>query len=171
MILAGGAAAAALVLRGHSSAPTQEIVGYQPVATATIGSVSIESGGKATPAEVAAQYQDVLAQFRTFAKTKDLEIPDPIQEIVTIPQPVFCEPTAYPDRKVPDHCETLSAKALFGPKNQRRLLILDEPGHLQKGLSAEVPRAACIFEQDEKRSAAVCAVSKEFISSSKSQAP
>jgi len=90
---------------------------------------------------------------------------------VTIPQQVFCEPTAYPDRKVPDHCATLTAKALFGPKNQRRLLILDEPDHLQKGLSTEVPRAACIFEQDEKRSDAVCAVSKEFISSIKSQAP
>lgn len=171
VILAGGAAAAALVLRGHPSTPAQEIVGYQPAATATIGTLSVQSGGKVAPAEVAARYQDVLAQLRTFAKAKGVEIPDPIQEIVTIPQQVFCEPTAYPDRKVPDPCATLTAKALFGPKNQRRLLILDDPAHLQKALSTEVPRAACIFELDEKRSAAVCEVSKEFISSVRSQAP
>ncbi|MDB4964091.1 MAG: serine/threonine protein kinase [Myxococcales bacterium] len=177
ILLAGGGAAAVVMMN-------QKPTGYQPMVTniegfsPTVGGVFdgvlIESGGKVAPAELASLYQATLASLRERGKAKQLAFPDPLQEIVSVPQMTFCEPTAYLDRKAPSDCARLIVNVVIGPKGQRRLLIIDEPTRLAEAFATGIAEAVCVFDPGDrstpegvKRLAEIC----EFTDTFKPRAP
>ena len=107
--------------------------------------------------------------MRERGKAKQIELADPIQEILSIPQMAFCEPSAYLDRKAPGDCARLSSVAVIGPRGQHRLLVIDDPSRLAEAFAHGVADAACSFEpvdtstaEGKKRWEAVCEITEQF---------
>jgi len=172
LVVAGGGAAA-LVLMNKKPGGYQPVItsieGLRPTSGGVFDEVLIESTGTVKPAELASIYQATLASLRERGKAKQIEFADPLQEIVSIPQMAFCEPSAYLDRKAPGDCARLGAVAVIGPKGQHRLLVIDDPRRLAEAFAIGVADAVCSFEpvetstqQGKKRWEAVCEITEQF---------
>jgi len=172
LVVAGGGAAA-LVLMNKKPGGYQPVItsieGLRPTSGGVFDEVLIESAGTVKPAELASIYQATLASLRERGKAKQIEFADPLQEIVSIPQMAFCEPSAYLDRKAPGDCARLAAVAVIGPKGQHRLLVIDDPRRLAEAFAIGVADAVCSFEpvdtstqQGKKRWEAVCEITEQF---------
>jgi len=171
VVVVGGAVGAFVALgrpSGYQPAVTS-IAGFRPTAGARFGELVIETSGKVAPAELASHYEAALASLRERAKGKGLDIPDPLDEIVAVPQLTMCEPSAYLDRRAPDGCERSPAVAVIGPRGQHRLLVVDEPSRLAEAFAVGVADAVCMFdpgdrttEQGQARWSAVCEITEEL---------
>jgi serine/threonine protein kinase len=153
ILLAGGGATAVLLLKKKPSGfePTvTNIEGFTPTVGGVFDGVLIETDGKVTPAELASLYKATLTSLRDRGKAKKLEFPDPVHEIVSVPQMTFCEPTAYLDRKAPGDCARLIANVVIGPKGQHRLLIIDEPARLAEALATGIADAVCVLDPGDR---------------------
>jgi serine/threonine protein kinase len=172
LLVAGGTATVFVVLdkkpAGYKPVITT-IEGVTPTSGGVFGKVRIESSGTVKPAELASIFEATLASLRERGRAKQIELADPVQEILSIPQMAFCEPSAYLDRKAPGDCARLSAVAVIGPRGQHRLLVIDEPSRLAEAFATGVADAACSFEpvdtstqEGKKRWEAVCEITEQF---------
>ncbi len=163
LLVAGGAVATILVLRG-SHEPTgwspkhKTIRGAMPTAGGTFDGVLVETTGALQPAEVAAAYKVSLAKVRAQAKEAGVAFADPIDEIVTLEQNVFCDDTAYPDRLIPKGCSSATSATSIMTDGKRRMLVLDDRAHLERSMDLGVAEAACLLASDPK----VCPFTEAF---------
>jgi hypothetical protein len=174
-LVVGGGVLGALAVRSRSGYQpiVTSISGFRPAAGGTFGTLVVETSGKVAPAEVASHYEAALASLRERAKAKGLDIPDPLHELVAVPQLTMCEPSAYLDRRAPEGCARAPAVAVIGPRGQHRLLVVDEPARLAEAIVIGVADAACMFdpgdratEQGQARWTAVCEITEELKSRS-----
>ncbi len=162
LVVAGGAVATLVVMK-NQTAPSgwtpkhKAIRGAMPTAGGTFDGVLVETTGDLKPAEVAAAYKASLAKVRAKAKDANLTFADPIQEIVTIGQNVFCDPSAYPDNVAIRGCSSTSATTSIMTDNKRRMLVLDDRARLERTMDLGVAEAICLLGND-----AICAFSEDF---------
>jgi serine/threonine protein kinase len=162
VLVAGGAATTILVLRGDDtpkgwSPKHKTIRGAMPIAGGTIDGVLVETTGDLQPAEVGAAYKATLAKLRERAKGQNVTFPDPIEEIVTIGQNVFCDETAYPDKLVQKGCSSMTAATSIMRDGKKRMLVLDDRARLERTMDLGVAEAICLLGND-----AICAFSEDF---------
>ncbi len=169
LLVAGGSAAALLMMRGGWEPSIDHIKGYRPTVGAKFGKVLVESNGKIAPKELNAIYVATLASLQDRAKAKQTEISEPLQEIISVPQLIFCEPSAYPNLQPAKGCDRLAAAVVVGPKGQHRLMVVDDPQRLAEAFAFGVADAACLFYAGDKTSPEgmatwdkICAVTEEF---------
>ncbi|MGE0395599.1 MAG: serine/threonine protein kinase [Kofleriaceae bacterium] len=163
LLVAGGAVATVLVLRGDSepkgwSPKHKNIRGAMPIAGGTFDGVLVETTGILKPEQVATAYKASLAKLRARAKDAGLTFADPIDEIVTIDQNVFCDDSAYPDKIVVDKCASASSATTIMTDGKRRMLVLDDGARLERTLDLGVAEALCLLDGEEK----LCAFAEDF---------
>jgi serine/threonine protein kinase len=162
LVVAAGAVAAMLVMREDDSpkgwSPKHKTIrGALPTAGGTFDGVLVETTGDLQPAEVAAAYKASLAKLRGKAKEANVSFADPIEEIVTIGQNVFCDPSAYPDNVAIPRCSSASATTSIMTDNKKRMLVLDDRARLERTMDLGVAEAICLLGND-----AICAVTEDF---------
>ncbi len=164
LVVVGAAVAALLILRGDGkpkgwSPKHKTIRGAMPTAGGTFDGVLVETTGTLQPPEVAAAYQASLAKLRGKAKESGLTFRDPIDEIVSIGQNIFCDDTAYPDHMIPKgHCTEQSSATSIMTDGKRRMLVLDDRPHLERSMDLGVADAICLLGNDDK----LCAFTEDF---------
>lgn len=163
LVVAGGAVATVLALRGDKppkgwTPKNKTIRGALPTAGGTFDGVLVETTGTLQPPEVAAAYKASVDKLRTRATAQGLTFSDPIEEIVTLGQNVFCDDTAYPDKLVPKGCSSTSAVTSIMTDGKRRMLVLDDRAHLARSMDLGVAEAICLLAGDAK----LCAFTEDF---------
>jgi hypothetical protein len=167
VLVAAGATAALLVLaRGPSGyAAVTRIQGVTLAAGQRFAHppVLIETDGKVTPAEVMAAYRATLARLRAFAPEVKARL-DVVDEIVAIPGPALCAPSAYPVAVPPDDCRRVLATHAIGAHGSHNLLIRDDRAGLPLAMDAGVAGAVCEFQptDDPARLAKICDMTRRF---------
>lgn len=149
LVVAGGATAAVVVMKRGASGyqpRVTDVEGWRPTNGGIFGTVTIETMGAIPLPDLAAAYDEALRSLRAAAAARQIELPDPLDEIIVVPRSTLCDPRAYfGTRIVKDGCGKLPAVAVLGPKRQRRLMVLDDPARLEEALAVGVADAACIF--------------------------
>ncbi|HVK86126.1 MAG TPA: serine/threonine-protein kinase [Kofleriaceae bacterium] len=166
LVLAGGGVAAGVfIMKGKARQFTPKHTGIQgarPIAGGTFDGVLVETTGTLRPDEVARAYQSSVARLQEFAKGKGLGFPAPLQEILTIPQSVFCSPTAYIDGNAPKGCSELVAFPMFGSRGEHLLLLVDDRGQLAAAMDRGVAEAVCLFDPGGPASD-LCRMTEQFL--------
>lgn len=163
LLLGGGAAATAILIQGGDPPASTGIKGVIPTGRGVVDGVTIESGGTVTTDQLATTYRNALVKLRGLAEAEGVTFVDPVHEIVAIPRAAFCEPTAYPDDRVPQNCATLVAQPMIGAsKGAHRLLVLDQAGELARAMEIGVADAVCFFEPDRKAAGVGCKLAEQF---------
>jgi serine/threonine protein kinase len=115
------------------------------VATGTFEGILIETTGVLTPEEVARAYRSSVDRLQELARRKGLVIESPVQKILTVSQPTFCEPTAYIDLKPPKDCETRTEAVTIESRQERLLMILDDRASLARTMDVGLAEAVCLL--------------------------
>jgi serine/threonine protein kinase len=164
ILIGGGATAAVLVMQGGGAggyaAKHAGIKGATPIAGGTFDGVLVETTGALRPEEVARAYQSSVARLQALARSKGLAIQPPVEEILTVPKPTFCERTAYIDGNPPRGCQTLTEVAMIGSRQEHLLMILDDRASLAHTMDFGLAEAVCVFGVGAQSD--VCKVAEEF---------
>ena len=162
LVVAGAAVATVVVLQREKTpagwTPKHKTIrGALPTAGGMFDGVLVETTGILQPPEVAAAYKAALAKLRAKAKDARVTFPDPIEEIVTIGQNVFCDGTAYPDNLAVKGCSSASSATSIMTDGRKRMLVLDDRARLQRSMDLGVAEAVCLLGNDE-----ICAFTEDF---------
>ncbi len=146
LVLAGGGATAALMMRGGRAATGLGIRGVTTRPPVVIDGVRVFAGGALTAAQLHGSYWGAFLEIRTRADSQNVALVPPIQEIVAIPRDAFCEPTAYYDGVVASECRSLDFILVMASATTQRLLVIDEPAKLTQAMRDGVAQAICVQE-------------------------
>jgi hypothetical protein len=135
---------------------------------ATIDGVTIETDGKLDPAEVGGAYKGGLAVLRKFAQANQLNLTEPLVDvIVSMPRGKLCDPALYLVQ-VPDDCKDRLGTAVLAPDGRKALLVVNDQRELAIAIATGAARALCVFQSDKvppDQAAAICEKTKTFIQS------
>jgi len=131
-----------------------------------VGRLEVETAGALEPADLAARYTRTLGELRELVKrsalTRDIEIPDPIDVLLSVPARALCEPTAYPGLPIPDRCDKLEVATAIGAGGTHRLMVSDR-AQLDSALRKGVVQAVCEFlPGDDNQVKAICDAARPF---------
>jgi serine/threonine protein kinase len=167
-VLAGGGATAALLLRHRAtpSAPEVQIAGVTFTQRAHLGHLEILTSG-ADPGELALRYTQALDELRARLQAssvgKGVQIPEPIDVLLSVPAAALCEPSAYPGLSVPRDCATLTAATAIGAGGTHRLMVSDR-AQVDAAVRSGVVAAVCdFFPGDDKLGSALCGVARRSL--------
>jgi serine/threonine-protein kinase len=169
VVVAGGAGAGAFVmLRGGAGyKPTVKIEGATLTAGQRFGALVVETDGQVSPAEVEAIYRTQLAALRLHLTQQQpgLEIPEPVTQIVAMPQAAMCLKRNWLVDP-PKDCATAPSVTLFGPQNEHRMFVVSERAQLAEAIRRGVAQAACDLHQtpdQEARYRKICELTEQFV--------
>jgi serine/threonine protein kinase len=171
-IAAGGVAGALVMLPGRG--------GYQPAvriegATLTMGQLfgklRVETDGAVTPAEVEAIYQTQIAALRLYVTQQKpaLVVPDPVTEIVAMPQAAMCLKGNWLVVDPPKDCASSPSVTLFGPQGQHRMFVVADRARLTEAVRRGIAQAACDLGVDRatpegrQRAEELCPLTESFV--------
>jgi serine/threonine protein kinase len=166
VLLAGGAAAAFLLTgRPHGYRPVTHVKGAALTAGKTIDGMLVETDGKLTPEEVAAAYHKVLGELEVSAGAVKGHFAV-IDVVVALPQPLLCEPSAYPVDKPPADCNSLTSAHAIGAGGKHVLYVADDKagldGALRQGIADAVCKLQVAYDDDPKHNDEICALTTKF---------
>ncbi len=171
MAAAGGGATALVLLPGRAGyRPTVKVEGATLTAGQRFGNLLVETDGEVTPAEVEAIYRKELAALRLHVTRQKpaLEIPDPVTEIVAMPQAAMCLKRNW-GVDPPKDCALSTSVTLFGPQNQHRMFVVSDRAQLAEAIRRGVAQAACDLQpagpapDQQQRYAQICELTEQFI--------
>jgi serine/threonine protein kinase len=173
VVLGGGAATAALVLKKSAPAGYQsktKIKGVKLVAGDVFeNQLLIETDGNVTPEEIAPLYKSMLDEIMAFEPGLEAQR-DVIQEIVAVPQADLCEESITRVSPIPCSHKDTYATALRGKK--RQLVISSDRAQLPQTLRTGVAAAVCEFQflwltgaddENARKNEVICKMTKRFI--------
>ena len=166
MLLAAGAAAAFFLLgKKPGYAPVTRVKGAALSAGKTIDGMLVETDGKVTPDEVGAAYKKALGQLETEGDKLQAHWAV-IDVIVALPQPLLCEPSAYPVDLPPANCKALAASHAIGAGGKHVLYVADDKagldGALRQGIADAVCKLQVAYDDAPKHIDEICAVTTKF---------
>jgi hypothetical protein len=137
--------------------------------------VSVSTDGTIDARAVADAYGEALAALRAYAHTElpGMQVADPIDHIVAVPQDALCEPRLYL-AGAPPSCSTIpSAVADAWP---RTLAVVADPSRLPAAMRKGVADAVCVYQPvddpDPKRKhdriTEICVKTNGFLTSPRS---
>ncbi|HWO24847.1 MAG TPA: serine/threonine-protein kinase [Kofleriaceae bacterium] len=171
-VAAGAVGATLVLLPGRAGyRPTVKVEGVTLTAGQRFGAVLVETDGEVSPDEVWTIYQKELAALRDFAaqKAPKLDIPDPLTEIIAMPQAAMCLKRNWGGMDPPKDCALSTSVTLFGPQNQHRMFAVSDRTQLVDAIRRGVAQAACDLQlagptpADQQRQAQVCELTEQFI--------
>jgi hypothetical protein len=145
VVAAGAAATALLVLPGRAGyRPAVKVDGATLTAGGRFGPLLIETDGGVAPAEVEAIYRTQLEALRAHLARQrpGLEIPEPVTEIVAMPQTALCLKTNW-NMTPPLDCASSPSVTLFGPRGEHRMFVVSDRAQLTEAIRRGVAQAAC----------------------------
>ncbi|MDB4953194.1 MAG: hypothetical protein JWO36_763 [Myxococcales bacterium] len=165
VVIAGGATAAALLLRhGHGttgagsgsagSAVVPDItipgVTLTPAVTFPDLHITVATDTQIAPNVVADAYRDMLGKLREFVKKSlpGVTIVDPIDHVFAVPQRVVCEPSLYLEGKTPERCSSIDAA--IADALPRTLVVVSDSARLAAAMRKGVADAVCTFQPVEE---------------------
>jgi serine/threonine protein kinase len=166
-----GVAGALVLLPGHAGyKPVVKVEGVTLVAGQRFGPLLVETDGEVTPDEVAKTYADQLAALRAHVKRQKptLEIPDPVTEIVAMPQAAMCLKRNW-SMDPPKDCSTSPSVTLFGPRGEHRMFVVSDRMQLAEAIRRGVAQAACDLQpsgqtpEQQEQFRQVCELTDQFI--------
>jgi hypothetical protein len=170
-VAAGGVATALVLLqRPAGYKPTVQVEGATLTAGQRFGKLLVETDGEVTPAEVEAIYRKELAALRLHITRQKpaLEIPDPVTEIIVMPQSAMCLKRNW-SMDPPKDCALSTSVTLFGPQNQHRMFVVSERAQLTEAIRRGVAQAACDLQppgqtpDQQQRYVQICELTEQFI--------
>ena len=166
LVLAAGAAAAFFLLgKKPGYAPVTHVKGAALAAGKTIDGMLVETDGKVTPDEVAASYKKALGELETEGAKLQAHWAV-IDVLVALPQPLLCEPSAYPVDLPPANCKALAAAHAIGAGGKHVLYVADDKagldGAVRQGLADAVCKLQVAYDDDPKHIDEICAVTTKF---------
>jgi serine/threonine protein kinase len=170
-VAVGGAATALVLLPGRAGyRPAVKVEGATLTAGQRFGNLLVETDGEVTPAEVEAIYRKELAALRLHVTRQKpaLEIPDPVTEIVAMPQAAMCLKRNW-SMDPPKDCALSTSVTLFGPQNQHRMFVVSDRAQLAEAIRRGVAQAACDLQppgqapDQQQRYAQICELTDQFI--------
>jgi serine/threonine protein kinase len=173
VVLGGGAATAALVLKKGAPAGYQSKnkVGGVKLTAGNVfeNQLLIETDGAVTPEEIAPLYKSMLDEIVAFEPGTEAQR-DVIQEIVAVPQAQICEESITRVSPIPCSHKDTYATALRGKK--RQLIISSDRAQLPQTLRIGVAAAVCEFQfmwltgaddENARKNEVICSMTKRFI--------
>jgi serine/threonine protein kinase len=170
---AGAGVAGVLVLLPDRTGyrPVVKIEGATLTAGQRFGPLLVETDGEVSPAEVESIYRAELESLRAHVKRSksSLEIPDPVTEIVAMPQSAMCLKRNWNDIDPPKDCAISSSVTLFGPRAEHRMFVVSNRAQLAEAIRRGVAQAACDLHppleapEQEERYRQICALTYQFI--------
>lgn len=170
-LLAGGVAGALVMMRGGGGyRPAVKIEGATLTAGQRFGPLLVETDGAVTPAEVEAIYRTQLAALRLHVTKQkpDLTVPDPVTELVAMPQAAMCLKGNWL-LDPPKDCASSPSVALFGPQGQHRMFVVSDRARLAEAVRRGIALAACELGADRstpeglKRAEELCLLTQSFV--------
>ncbi len=166
LVLAAGAAAAFFLLgKKPGYQAVTRVKGAELAAGKTIDGMLVETTGRVTPDEVAAAYKKALGQLETEGDKLQAHWAV-IDVIVALPQPLLCEPSAYPVDLPPANCKSLQAAHAIGAGGKHVLYVADDKtgldGALRQGIADAVCKLQVAYDDDPKHIDEICAVTSKF---------
>jgi hypothetical protein len=167
-VAAAGVVGALVLLPGRSGyQPTVKIEGATLTAGQRFGSLLVETDGQVSPAEVEEIYRTQLAALRLHITQQQpaLEIPDPVTQIVAMPQAAMCLKRNW-SMNPPKDCVISPSVTLFGPQNEHRMFVVSERAQLAEAIRRGVAQAACDLHQtpeQQERDRQICELTEQFI--------
>jgi hypothetical protein len=166
-LVGGGVAGALVLLPGHTGyKPTVAIEGATLVAGQRFGALLVETDGEVSPAEVEASYRAALEALRAHVKKQKpaLEIPDPVNEIVAMPQAAMCLKRNW-SMDPPKDCAISPSVTLFGPRGEHRMFVVSDRMQLTEAIRRGVAQAACdlLPPQTPEQQKQICELTDQFI--------
>jgi serine/threonine protein kinase len=170
-VVAGGVAGALVMLPGRAGyKPTVKIEGATLTAGQRFGPLLVETDGEVTPTEIAELYRRELEALRAhIARQKPgLEIPDPVAEIVAMPQAAMCLKGNW-NMAPPKDCASQPSVTLFGPRAEHRMFVVSNRMQLADAIRHGVAQAACDLQpsgatpEQEQRNRQICELTEQFI--------
>lgn len=167
LVLAAGAAVAFFMLgRKPGYQPVTHVKGASLTAGKTIDGLLVETDGTVTPEEVAAAYHKALGELETAgAKLQGAHFAV-IDVVVALPQPLLCEPSAYPVDLPPPGCKSLAAAHAIGAHGKHVLYVSDDraglSGAIRTGIADAVCKLQVAYDDDPKHIDEICALTTKF---------
>jgi serine/threonine protein kinase len=166
-LVVGGVAGALVLLPGHAGyKPMVAVEGATLVAGQRFGALLVETDGEVTPAEVEASYRTALEALRAHVKKQKpaLEIPDPVNEIVAMPQAAMCLKRNW-SMDPPKDCAISPSVTLFGPRGEHRMFVVSDRMQLADAIRRGVAQAACDLQPapTPEQQQQICALTDQFI--------
>src|SRR6185436_1993066 len=171
-VAAGGVAGAlALWPGGGGYRPLVKIEGATLTAGQRFGALLVETDGEVSPAEVEAVYRKELAALRLHITRQKpaLEIPEPVTEIVAMPQAAMCLKRNWNMLDPPKDCAISPSVTLFGPQGEHRMFVVSSRAQLVDAIRRGVAQAACDLQpsgqtpDQEARYRQLCELTEQFI--------
>ena len=157
LVAGAGGVAAVMLLRGPGGYRSTVVIdGVDLPAGVRYGQLLIESDGTIPPADVVPHYDAALAELRAVAEREQVELgaTDPIDQLVVIPQPALCRPSAYGDpRLIPTNCATATYVVTAGGSGARRLYVAADRATLGAAVASGVAQAICDFPPNHAEAA------------------
>ncbi len=167
--VAGGVVGTVMMLPGRAGyQPAVKIDGATLTAGRRDGALLVETDGRVSPDEVHRIYRDELAALRAHLERQQpgLEIPDPVTQIVAMPQAAMCLETNW-SMKPPLDCATSRSVTLFGPQKEYRMFVVSDPMQLVDAIRRGVAQAACDLrarlEAPEAQARRICELTEQFV--------
>jgi hypothetical protein len=89
-----------------------------------------------------------------------------IDVIIALPQPLLCDPSAYPVDLPPANCKALAAAHAIGAGGKHVLYVSDDrpslDGALRQGIADAVCKLQVAYDDDPKHIDEICAVTAKF---------
>ena len=170
-LVAGGVAGALVMLPGRAGyQPVVKIEGATLTAGQRFGALLVETDGEVSPAEVEALYRAELGALRAhLARQKPpLEIPDPVTQIVAMPQAAMCLKRNW-NMDPPKDCALSPSVTLFGPQNEYRMFVISSRAQLADAIRRGVAQAVCELHPPvrtpdlEERYRQLCELTDQFV--------
>ena len=166
-----GVAGALVFLPGRAGyQPSVKVEGVTLVAGKRFGPLLVETDGEVAPEEVERLYRDQLEALRAHVKRQKpaLEIPDPVTEIVAMPQAAMCLKRNW-SMDPPKDCATSPSVTLFGPRAEHRMFVVSDRMQLAEAIRHGVAEAACDLQpsgqtpEQQEQLRQVCELTDQFI--------
>ena len=170
-VVAGGITGALVMMRGPGGyRPTVQIEGATLTAGQRFGALLVETDGAVTPAEVEEIYRTQLAALRLHVTKQKpaLDIPDPVAELVAMPQAAMCLKRNWL-ADPPKDCAASPSVTLFGPQGQHRMFVVSDRARLADAIRRGIAQAACELGTDpstpegQKRAQELCPLTDSFV--------
>jgi serine/threonine protein kinase len=166
LVVAAGAAALFFVLGKKSGyEPVTRVKGASLTAGKTIDGLLVETDGQVTPDEVAAAYKRELGELGAEGAALHARFAV-IDVVVALPQPLLCEPSAYPVDLPPPGCKSLQAAHAIGAHGKHVLYVSDDRAGLSGAIRAGIADAVCklqvAYDDDPKHIDEICALTAKF---------
>jgi serine/threonine protein kinase len=171
-VAAGAVGATLVLLPGRAGyRPTVKVEGVTLTAGQRFGSVLVETDGEVSPAEVWTIYSTELLALRELVARKDpkLTVPDPLTEIIAMPQAAMCLKRNWGGVDPPKDCALSTSVTLFGPQNQHRMFVVSDRAQLAEAIRRGVAQAACELQparptpEEQQRYNQICELREQFI--------